>query len=997
MRFEAVAVAVAKPMRLLFCPSVMSGGVRHHRRRRRRLNARLDRSEEGASRQLDSLVTDATSSSEQRVCDGRRQRSCSREKPDARAQPLCSPAMESFYSRQQSLFRDSADREALFRCLTLPLPTCFRVVAANPFGAFVQQQLTQQLSPAVTAPVLKAAHEQVQSRVGAEIPVEPWLLEPPTPLPWYPQRLAWQVSLPRALLRRHPALQSLHEFLVAEHEFGSIHRQEAVSMIPPLLLDVAPGQRILDLCAAPGSKTAQILDLVASRSLNQKDAALSTLLVANDVDRKRCWMLVHQLQRYALPAVLVTNFDASSWPLRDLAFRFDRVLCDVPCSGDGTLRKSPDLWQRWSLRQARSLHRLQIRIAIRGVEALVANGSGRMVYSTCSLNPLENEAVVAAILRHFGPEKLELIDTSVCLPALQSRPGLDHWDSCLDQALSAADKSLEPPAPMERSWMHLERCMRIMPQDQNTGGFFVALFQRKAASDGAIGHQNGVCADELANKRPDTGSEQAAQDVPKMATDTRHRSEASAFTTALEVSAGTSTRTRDIAIADSLQHECALQNQALFPHERSVAARMQTEETLSLARSMPSILALTETTSAETPTEVLTDQCGGFEGTGTSLSPQREASSTSVTHTNEVSGGKGMPANSPFMTEMDRIEQHDLREASASSQARQKTTTAGTQSGPSERPSGQILEPKSWQMPAMCDPSDRMKTQKPDTIDNADDSCDFDDEPHQQSTSEHAAGDTAVSGETAFVEPSRSPSTLDAFAGRLRGPRDPPMIPLKETPFGAFVMERIATSYGIRMETLEAHLFCRVYLDQCSALPSKRLRLHWLTDSVRAMLGYHRHRPERLLLAGIRAFEAMEIHQAAAADSQEQPKLWFRIAQEAIPTLLPHIAPERLVQLTAVDLTMLLRETCLSTSQLGFRFSSIANARTRVHLENLSLGPVILSGTLTPVGADMQDVTIPLYLSAWKTSAHSVSLFVPAEEARAIRRALGHPSEGKAS
>ncbi|KAF6000830.1 hypothetical protein F1559_001014 [Cyanidiococcus yangmingshanensis] len=254
-------------------------------------------------------------------------------------------------------------------------------------------------------------------------------------------------------------------------------------MIPPLLLEVEPGQRILDLCAAPGSKTAQILDLITSNSTSDRDDLSATLLVANDVDRKRCWMLVHQLQRYALPAVLVTNFDASSWPLRDLSFRFDRVLCDVPCTGDGTLRKSPDLWQRWSLHQARSLHRLQLRIAIRGVEALVSNGHGRMVYSTCSLNPLENEAVVAAVLRHFGPEKLELVDTSALLPGLERRSGLVHWDAGSDSDHPTLGASLVPPTAEERSWMHLERCMRIMPHDQNTGGFFVAVFQRLAAID----------------------------------------------------------------------------------------------------------------------------------------------------------------------------------------------------------------------------------------------------------------------------------------------------------------------------------------------------------------------------------------------------------------------------------------------------------------------------------------------------------------------------------
>ena len=80
----------------------------------------------------------------------------------------------------------------------------------------------------------------------------------------------------------------------------------------------------------------------------------------------------------------------------DFPEQFDRVLADVPCSGDGTLRKSPDLWRSWALSSAVQLHPVQIGCLVRGLSLLKVGG--RLVYSTCSMNPLENEAVVAFAL-----------------------------------------------------------------------------------------------------------------------------------------------------------------------------------------------------------------------------------------------------------------------------------------------------------------------------------------------------------------------------------------------------------------------------------------------------------------------------------------------------------------------------------------------------------------------------------------------------------------------
>jgi tRNA (cytosine34-C5)-methyltransferase len=135
------------------------------------------------------------------------------------------------------------------------------------------------------------------------------VVSPPRPLPWYPDRLAWHISLPRKVIRKNPTLTNFHQFLVHETDKGNLSRQEAVSMIPPLLLDVKPHHKVLDMCAAPGSKTAQLLEL-----LHAEDTLPSGFVIANDKDHKRCYILLHQTNRINSPCLIVTNHDASVFP-----------------------------------------------------------------------------------------------------------------------------------------------------------------------------------------------------------------------------------------------------------------------------------------------------------------------------------------------------------------------------------------------------------------------------------------------------------------------------------------------------------------------------------------------------------------------------------------------------------------------------------------------------------------------------------------------------------
>ncbi|KAF8826802.1 hypothetical protein HHX47_DHR5000913 [Lentinula edodes] len=153
--------------------------------------------------------------------------------------------------------------------------------------------------------------------------------------------------------------------------------------------------------------------------------------------------------RLPSPAFMVTNLDASNYPSIKLSaasstnrkeqLLFDRILCDVPCSGDGTLRKNIGIWKHWQPNDGNGLHGLQLRILQRAMKMLKSNG--RIVYSTCSINPVENEAVIAAALES-NPE-YHLVDVSSNLPELKRRPGMSSWRPTADKSISSTYQTYE--------------------------------------------------------------------------------------------------------------------------------------------------------------------------------------------------------------------------------------------------------------------------------------------------------------------------------------------------------------------------------------------------------------------------------------------------------------------------------------------------------------------------------------------------------------------------
>jgi len=222
------------------------------------------------------------------------------------------------------------------------------------------------------------------------------------------------------------------------------------------------------------------------------DAAQRGLVVGNDADSMRCATLTHQAQRMRSPALVVTNHEAQNFPTildcdptsDDGQYMWDRILCDVPCSGDGTMRKCPDIWGRWTQNNGNGLHLLQLKIALRAAEILKVGG--RMVYSTCTFNPVEDEAVVAELLRrtHGG---LRLVDVSAQATELKFRPGLSTWkvmDGRGDfheswetaQFNPKMNKSMFPKG--DEAGLGLDKTMRFLPHYQDTGGFFVAVLEK---------------------------------------------------------------------------------------------------------------------------------------------------------------------------------------------------------------------------------------------------------------------------------------------------------------------------------------------------------------------------------------------------------------------------------------------------------------------------------------------------------------------------------------
>ena len=188
------------------------------------------------------------------------------------------------------------------------------------------------------------------------------------------------------------------------HEAGVYYLQEASAMSAVALLDPQPGEKICDLCAAPGGKTTQIAGRMAGEGF----------LLCNEYNPKRAKILSRNIERLGIANALVTNEHPQKLAEKFGGF-FDRVLIDAPCSGEGMFRKEEAAVTDWSQETVEMCARRQAEILHSGAQ-LVRPG-GRLVYSTCTFAPEENEQAVAAFLQSHPEFETEAVDAPWFTPA----------------------------------------------------------------------------------------------------------------------------------------------------------------------------------------------------------------------------------------------------------------------------------------------------------------------------------------------------------------------------------------------------------------------------------------------------------------------------------------------------------------------------------------------------------------------------------------------------
>jgi 16S rRNA C967 or C1407 C5-methylase (RsmB/RsmF family) len=325
----------------------------------------------------------------------------------------------------------------------------------------------------------------------------------------------YNINIPRMELKKNANLKEFHKFIQYSVDSGMISRQEAVSMVPPFILNIKKGDYVLDMCAAPGSKTGQFLETMYE-NINYFSNEDNGFVIANDNNITRAYMMTHQLQRFNTADLLVVSHDSQNFPSLFNNFsssddkcekvsptnekiKFDKILADVPCSSDAVMRKLPHKWRSWSPKDSFHLHKLQLSILKRGIAMLKVGGE--IVYSTCSLNPIENEAVIAEVLKTCSNE-IEIVDCSHLFSgsdiSIKAREGLTNWKLYVENPQNKEELIEIPNKECEMYKKHeglisetcfntlpidkaeeLKKCIRILPHDSDTSGFFIVLLRKK--------------------------------------------------------------------------------------------------------------------------------------------------------------------------------------------------------------------------------------------------------------------------------------------------------------------------------------------------------------------------------------------------------------------------------------------------------------------------------------------------------------------------------------
>ena len=228
-----------------------------------------------------------------------------------------------------------------------------------------------------------------------------------------------------------------------EHHMGYMYVQEAASMIPPLVLNPQEHEAVLDMSAAPGSKTTQIAALMKNTGI----------VVANDYKAIRLASLGINIQKVGATNTIMTLMGGQ----RMKNVKFDRVLLDAPCSGTGTICKSLKTVDMWNPLMITRLSDQQKQL-IENAWSLLKEG-GTLVYSTCTLEPEEDEGVISFLIKNHKDAEVDEIKKDE-LPGLKRSKAITTFDG-------------------EEYDDRVKKCLRIWPQDNYTEGFFVTRIKKR--------------------------------------------------------------------------------------------------------------------------------------------------------------------------------------------------------------------------------------------------------------------------------------------------------------------------------------------------------------------------------------------------------------------------------------------------------------------------------------------------------------------------------------
>jgi 16S rRNA (cytosine1407-C5)-methyltransferase len=225
-----------------------------------------------------------------------------------------------------------------------------------------------------------------------------------------------------------------------EHIIGEYYIQGLSSMIPPLILNPKPGDVVLDMCAAPGSKTTELGELMNNQGT----------LVANEIQLDRVKMLVYNIDRMNIVNTGVIH-TKGEWLSKNYSDHFDKILVDAPCSGLGIIQKKEEVSNWWAIERAEKLGDLQLRLLIAAIK--MVKTEGEIIYSTCTMTLEENELILNKVLDKYPVEVMD-----IQLP-VKSHPAFTNYGGV----------KLNP---------EISKARRILPWEADTDGFFIIKLKK---------------------------------------------------------------------------------------------------------------------------------------------------------------------------------------------------------------------------------------------------------------------------------------------------------------------------------------------------------------------------------------------------------------------------------------------------------------------------------------------------------------------------------------